>query len=200
MKLTIGTQNDAKYQSIVNLVRTVLDKRVISYQKTGKEVIPPNETGKTSKENCKIKAKYYRKYISSPFIVADDAIYLPKSLADISPHLFHGMGKKDDLPLQVLFQELYERISNPEGYPLTIKRYFGCIYENSELYFTNIFKGKLFPMDSNKYLALLDSEISQNPLNYFLCTTTGELLSSDTAIYSNNTRKMISKFINSLEN
>ncbi len=204
-RIILATKNRSKYISISRLLASLPQKNSlkIDIQPLDSNIQSPIETGKSSDENCQIKAQYYEKIVSGAFIVIDDEIDFSSLLGNLAYHEFHSLGTKTDKTSKEITAQILQLATEGKSYPLSIIRYFGCINNGKKTFFNNVFNCYLKINNEDK-AALLNDNLPDNPLNNFLYTMDNKRLLniSDRTdiVYSETTRSKLIEFISSLAN
>lgn len=201
----MATKNKAKYKSVEGLVKFVAktDGLEVKIKQVAGNIPSPLENGWSALENCQIKMLHYQKFLTESFISLDDEIDAPGLLNNLPSHEFHKFGGKADKPPAEILAYLNGVIAEGARYPITIRRYFGCVNKDRQTLFHNSFHGFLMPLQKPEYQKILKGKIIDNPLNYFIYTE-GDKKLLDMAderiktVYAAATRKKLGVFISSL--
>ena len=113
-EIIIGTNNEGKYKEICDL----LPKEVKKYSPKEFNILSPEETGKSFKENSFIKASYFSK--KTNLICLSDDSGLEIDLIDGEPGIFSSRwaGEKNDfnLAIEKIFKKMKNKKENWKNY------------------------------------------------------------------------------------
>ena len=113
-EILIGTNNEGKYKEICDL----LPKEVKKYSPKEFNILSPEETGKSFKENSFIKASYFSK--KTNLICLSDDSGLEIDLIDGEPGIFSSRwaGEKNDfnLAIEKIFKKMKNKKENWKNY------------------------------------------------------------------------------------
>ncbi len=107
-EIIIGTNNEGKYREI----RDLLPKKIKKYNPKQFDILSPEETGKTFKENSLIKAAYFSK--KTDLICLSDDSGLEIDVLNGEPGIYSARwgGKKNNFNLAI--KKIYKKMNNVE--------------------------------------------------------------------------------------
>lgn len=168
MKLIIATKNKSKYLSVKSLVLDVLGNKNIDVTQIKTDIPSAEETGNTSRENCLIKIKHYKKYLGDPFIVIDDKVkfFGLKDMLSFE-HNFHELGSGSDKSPKEIFEYMQNYLQKNKNIKILRTRYFGLVNGKTKQIFVSKLKSNLMTLSNTEFEKILSRNVLDNPLNYF---------------------------------
>ncbi|WP_456455795.1 RdgB/HAM1 family non-canonical purine NTP pyrophosphatase [Thermovibrio sp.] len=119
MKVVFATSNEGKVKEVKEALKE-FGIEVLSLRKVGKELLPPEETGRTFCENAYQKADYYSKALKLPVIAEDSGLEVKalNNLPGVFSSRFAGKSATDEENNLKLISELKKRglTSSPARY------------------------------------------------------------------------------------
>ena len=194
MNLIIATKNKSKFSSIKSLITKIDDNKKFKVSQISSKIPDVKETGKSSKENCLIKIKHYRKYVKDPFIVCDDEIDFVKAGGNLNfGHRFHGLGTNSDKENIEIFKYVQNYLLKNNKVTMIRTRYYGLVNRQKHTIFTDKFKANLTFLDKITFTKILSNNVLDNPLNHFIIQD-----KQKTKYLVYNTQKKIGNFLKNI--